>query len=45
MLTQRDGVQECLLEMCLGVFHTPARPITEDIREEYGEAVRDLTRR
>ena len=38
-------LQECLLEMCLGVFHTPSRPICEEAREEHGEAVRDLTRR
>ena len=31
--------------MCLGVFHTPSRPICEEAREEHGEAVRDLTRR
>ena len=23
--------QECLLEMCLGVFHTPSRPIAEEV--------------
>ena len=32
--------KECLLEMCLGLFHAPAKPITEQAREEYSETVR-----
>ena len=32
--------KECLLEMCLGLFHAPAKPITEQAREEYSETIR-----
>ena len=24
--------KECLLEMCLGLFHAPAKPITDQVR-------------
>ena len=37
--------KECLLEMCLGLFHAPAKPISDEVRDDYSEAVRDLTRR
>ena len=32
--------KECLLEMCLGLFHAPAKPITDQAREEYSETVK-----
>jgi len=37
--------KECLLEMCLGLFHAPAKPITDEVKDDFSEAVRDLTRR
>jgi WD40 repeat protein len=37
--------KECLLEMCLGLFHAPAKTISDEVRDEFSEAVRDLTRR
>merc|ERR1719336_3087802 len=37
--------KECLLEMCLGLFHAPAKPISDEVKDDHGEAVRDLTRR
>jgi len=37
--------KECLLEMCLGLFHAPAKPIADQVRDDFSEAVRDLTRR
>jgi len=37
--------KECLLEMCLGLFHAPAKPISDEVKDDYSEAVRDLTRR
>jgi len=37
--------KECLLEMCLGLFHAPAKPIADEVRDDFSEAVRDLTRR
>ena len=36
--------KECLLEMCLGLFHAPAKPLSEEVREEYSDNIRDLTR-
>lgn len=34
--------RECLLEMCLGLFHTPAKPLPESAREEWSEPVGGL---
>ena len=36
--------KECLLEMCLGLFHAPAKPFSQEVKEEYSENIRDLTR-
>lgn len=34
-----------LIQSALGSFHVPARPISQMVEEEYGDEVRDLTRR
>ena len=36
---------EALMEMSLGLFYAPARPIPEDVAEEFSEQIHDLTRR
>ncbi|EFN89810.1 WD repeat-containing protein LOC51057-like protein [Harpegnathos saltator] len=41
LTTNHDG----LIQNALGSFHVPARPISQAVEEEYGNEVRDLTRR
>jgi hypothetical protein len=36
---------ESLMEMCLGLFYAPNRPIAEDIMDEFSEQVHDITRK
>ncbi|KAK2580498.1 hypothetical protein KPH14_006235 [Odynerus spinipes] len=36
---------ESFIQNALGSFHVPVRPISQAIEEEYGDEVRDLTRR
>ncbi|XP_015586643.1 WD repeat-containing and planar cell polarity effector protein fritz isoform X2 [Cephus cinctus] len=36
---------ENLIQNALGSFHIPVRPISQAVEEEYGDEVRDLTRR
>ncbi|XP_046472035.1 WD repeat-containing and planar cell polarity effector protein fritz isoform X1 [Neodiprion pinetum] len=37
--------REGLIQTALGSFHVPITPISQTVQEEYGEEVRDLTRR
>ncbi|XP_051174546.1 WD repeat-containing and planar cell polarity effector protein fritz [Leptopilina boulardi] len=37
--------REHLIQIALGSFHVPVRPISQIVEEEYGDEVRDLTRR
>lgn len=37
--------REDLIQNALGSFHIPIRPISQTVQDEYGEEVRDLTRR
>ncbi|RLU18526.1 hypothetical protein DMN91_008883 [Ooceraea biroi] len=41
LTTEREG----LIQNALGSFHVPAKPISQTVEEEYGDEVRDLTRR
>ncbi|XP_020291724.1 WD repeat-containing and planar cell polarity effector protein fritz [Pseudomyrmex gracilis] len=37
--------REALIQNALGSFHVPVKPISQAVEEEYGDEVRDLTRR
>ncbi|XP_012232950.2 WD repeat-containing and planar cell polarity effector protein fritz homolog isoform X1 [Linepithema humile] len=37
--------REGLIQTALGSFHVPVKPISQTVEEEYGDEVRDLTRR
>ncbi|GAB1868382.1 WD repeat-containing protein LOC51057-like protein [Camponotus japonicus] len=41
LTTEREG----LIQNALGSFHVPIKPISQAVEEEYGDEVRDLTRR
>ncbi|XP_011869415.1 PREDICTED: uncharacterized protein LOC105562881 [Vollenhovia emeryi] len=41
LTTEREG----LIQNALGSFHIPIKPISQAVEEEYGDEVRDLTRR
>ncbi|KYQ50912.1 WD repeat-containing protein C2orf86 like protein [Trachymyrmex zeteki] len=41
LTTEREG----LIQNALGSFHIPIKPISQTVEEEYGDEVRDLTRR
>ncbi|KAL6258893.1 hypothetical protein P5V15_010839 [Pogonomyrmex californicus] len=41
LTTDREG----LIQNALGSFHVPVRPISQAVEEEYGDEIRDLTRR
>ncbi|XP_048505297.1 WD repeat-containing and planar cell polarity effector protein fritz isoform X2 [Athalia rosae] len=41
LIPEREG----LIQNALGSFHVPVRPISQVVQDEYGEEVRDLTRR
>ena len=43
--TPYSAETETLLEMCLGLFYVPAKPIPEDIGEEFSEQIHDLSRK
>ena len=36
---------EALMEMCLGLFYSPNRPIPEDTIDEFSEQVHDIARK
>lgn len=37
--------RESLIQNALGSFHVPIRPISQAVEDEYGDEIRDLTRR
>ncbi|KYN02744.1 WD repeat-containing protein C2orf86 like protein [Cyphomyrmex costatus] len=41
LTTEREG----MIQNALGSFHIPIKPISQTVEEEYGDEVRDLTRR